>query len=516
MELIGRLIKRAFELRNLPQKVKKANRKPVKEQERVLKKLLIKAQFTIFGEDYNFYKILSSKNIIENFRKNVPIFDYKSMYKRYWYRLLNGESFVCWPSHVKYFALSSGTSEASSKYIPVTRSMIKSIKRASIRQLVSMVNYKFPLEFYNKGMLMIGGSTHLNYNGKYYAGDLSGITANKIPFWFQHWYKPGKTISQSSDWNLKLEEIVNAAPSWDIGVIVGVPAWVQIIFEKIIERYNLKNIHEMWPNLNIYVHSGVSIKPYLKTFNKLFGKKIFYIESYLASEGYIAYKTDPDALGMELITNNGIYFEFVPFTPENFDEEANIRSNASTYWLKEVENNIEYALLISTNAGAWRYLIGDTIIFTDKDKSEIQITGRTKQFLSVCGEHLSLENLSRAVEILQDKLNIEICEFTVFAQPHKNLFEHIWYLGSNDKIDNNLAAKIIDAELSTLNDDYRVERMEAIKLVKVESISCEIFYKFMEKNNKLGGANKFPRVLKGERIQEWQNFLEEQSIKSKN
>ncbi|MBN2747326.1 MAG: GH3 auxin-responsive promoter family protein, partial [Bacteroidales bacterium] len=255
------------------------------------------------------------------------------------------------------------------------------------------------------------------------------------------------------------------------------------------------------------------VKPYVKTFEKLFGKEVFYIESYLASEGYVAYKTRPDATGMEMITDNGIFYEFVPFNNENFDEDGNILPNAKAVWLKDVEEGVEYALLMSTNAGAWRYLIGDTIIFTNKQKAEIQITGRTKQFLSVCGEHLSLDNLSRAVEILQNETDVEICEFTVFAEPWDNLFGHRWFIGTDQPLDSEKAAKILDEALSVLNDDYRVERLEAIRNVAVEVLPCEVFYKYMEKKGKLGSANKFPRVLKGERISDWLNYLKESGSK---
>lgn len=207
-----------------------------------------------------------------DFQKKVPLYDYNSMFRKWWYRALNGEAFVSWPGRVKYFALTSGTSEASSKQIPVTGDMIRAIRRASVRQLVSSVNFDFPIEFYEKGVLMIGGSTHLQYNGTYYEGDLSGISAGNIPFWFQHFYKPGKRISREREWSTKLEEIIKNARDWDIGIIVGVPAWIQIILEKIIDHYKLKTIHDIWPNLSIYVHSGVSFGPYVKSFDRLFGK----------------------------------------------------------------------------------------------------------------------------------------------------------------------------------------------------------------------------------------------------
>jgi len=200
MALLGSIIKRAYQLRNAPEEKKLKTISPVKAQKKQLSKLLRKAQFTAFGEHYKFHQVLSSSNIEKTFKETVPVHNYKSIYKRWWYRSLNGETYVTWPGKVKYFALSSGTSEASSKYIPVTGEMLRGIKRASLRQLVSMVKYDFPLEFYEKGILMIGGSTHLQYNGHYYEGDLSGITAGNIPFWFQHFYKPGRRISRAADW----------------------------------------------------------------------------------------------------------------------------------------------------------------------------------------------------------------------------------------------------------------------------------------------------------------------------
>jgi hypothetical protein len=507
MPILGTIIKKAYELRNLPVEKKKQKLQPIQAQHDVLKKLLRKAQFTAFGEYYDFDSILESKNITEAFKNQVPVFDYNNMYKQWWYRALNGEPYVSWPGKVKYFALSSGTSEASSKHIPVTADMLTAIKRASIRQLVSTSKYNFPVHFYEKGMLMIGGSTHLQYNGTYYAGDLSGITAGSLPFWFQHFYKPGKRISKTAEWATKLNEMVRKAPSWDIGVIVGVPAWVQILLERIIQEYNLKTIHDLWPNLTVYVHSGVSFAPYVKSFEKLFSKPMIYSESYLASEGYIAYQNSLERRTMELIVDNGIYYEFLPFNEENFDEEGNLKDNLTTLKLDEVKENVEYALLLSTNAGAWRYLIGDTIKFTNVSRCEIVITGRTKHYLSMCGEHLSQENMNRAIELLQEEFNIEVREFTVAGIRHGSLFAHHWYLGTDDKIDPKLAIQKIDESLKLLNDDYMVERMEAVKELFIDILPSKVFYDYMKKMGKEGSANKFPRVLKGQRLEDWENYL---------
>lgn len=513
MPIVGSIIKSGIALRNnFPNEILKRrvrSKKPGKIQEKELRKLLKKASDTAFGEKYHFEKIIDSKNLIKDFQEFVPIYDYNSIYQEWWYRCLNGESYVCWPGKVKYFALSSGTSEASSKYIPVTRDMISAIKRTSVRQLLSLVNYDFPPEFYEKPTLMLGGSTHLQYNGTYFAGDLSGITTGNIPFWFQHFYKPGIRISRERDWQTKLEEIIKNAPKWDIGVIIGVPAWFQILLEKIIERYNLNNIHDIWPNLSIFVHGGVAFTPYKGSFEKLIGKPLTYMETYLASEGFLAYQSRPNSCSMELVLDNNIFYEFVPFNGSNFDEDYNIKRDAKTLTLDQVVEGEEYALLISTCAGAWRYLIGDTVKFTSKANNEIIITGRTKQFLNLCGEHMSVENMTQAVKMFEDEMKVSVREFTVAGYKRKggSMFAHKWYLGTDIPVDKKIAAEKIDGYLKDLNDDYRVERLEAIKEVTAEILPVNAFYDWLKKHGKEGGQVKFPRVLKGEKFSDWQEFV---------
>jgi len=507
MPILGSIIKSAIELRSkIP--IEKINNDSLKAQKRSLKKLLRKAQVTAFGEHYDFTSLLKQKNVIKAFQQAVPVHDYNSIFRKWWYRSLNGEPFVCWPDRVKYFALSSGTSEAASKQIPITADMLKAIKKTSTRQIVSLAKYNFPIEFYEKGILMLGGSTHLQYNGTYYEGDLSGITAGNIPFWFQHFYKPGKRISKEREWTTKLEEIVKNAPNWDIGIIVGVPAWLQVLLERIITEYNLKTIHDIWPNLSIYVHGGVSFVPYIKGFEKLLARPLTYIETYLASEGFIAYQSRPDTSAMQLVLDNGLFFEFVPFNEKNFDDTGNMVENPETLIISEVEENVEYALLISTCSGAWRYLIGDTIKFTSKERNEIIITGRTKHFLSLCGEHLSQENMNRAIEMLENDLDIEIREFTVAGIKHDvSMFAHKWFVGTDDVVDKEIVRTKIDENLKILNDDYRVERIAAIKDVIVEILPTKVFYEWMRLKGKEGGSHKFPRVLKNDQINKWEEYL---------
>lgn len=303
----------------------------------------------------------------------------------------------------------------------------------------------------------------MEFNGTYFAGDLSGITAGKLPIWFQRFYKPGKKISRNRNWGEKLDQIVEKAKDWDIGIIVGVPAWLQILIEKIIDRYQVNDIHEIWPNLKIFVHGGVSFEPYRKGFEKLLGKPLIYMETYLASEGFLAFQAFPGRKSMRLVLNNGIFYEFVPFTTDNFDEEGNILKTAKTLKIDEIEEGKDYAILISTCAGAWRYLIGDVIRFVSKVESEIIITGRTKHFLSLCGEHLSVDNMNKAIELVAEEMNLTIKEFTVLGIPYRSLFAHHWYIGTDDEVDMKALRKCLDYYLKKLNDDYAVERKHALK-----------------------------------------------------
>lgn len=498
----------------LPAYIAKALNLPVsdarRQQIKVLKKLLRKARFTQFGQLFKFDEILLSRHPGKKFQQNLPTYDYTKIYNEWWYKTLEGIPDVCWPGVIKFFALSSGTSDASSKYIPITKELIRSNTITGIKQLVSMAKYdKVPASSIGKGWLMIGGSTQLQKEATYYAGDLSGIQQKNLPLWFRTMglYKPGKKIAREKDWSKKLEEVVENAPNWDIGFIVGVPAWLQICLEKIIERYNLNNIHEMWPNLAFYVHGGVAMEPYKKGFVKLLGKPITYIETYLASEGFLAFQSRQETRGMQLVLNNNIFFEFVPFDEKNFDTDGNMVTNPEVYMIHEIEEDKDYSILISTNAGTWRYAIGDTVKLIDKARNEIIITGRTKHFLSLVGEHLSVDNMNRAIELASEEMNVSIPEFTVAGVPYGNFFAHQWYIATDDKVDALKFAALLDEKIKSINDDYEVERMHALQAVIVTVLPEKTFMDFLKSKGKLGGQNKFPRVLKGKVFEEWKSFI---------
>jgi hypothetical protein len=510
MAIIGTLLKKGIRIREM---MDQEYSSPFDLQKKELKELLIEADQTEFGKHYNFADILKefrkgNKSFYHAFCERVPVHSYNKIYNEWWKLELQGGKNICWPGRVKYFALSSGTSEASSKHIPVTKDMTKAIQKTSIRQILTLSKYDLPDDFFTSGILMLGGSTHLNKIGNYFEGDLSGIQAAKLPFWFQHFYKPGKRIAKTRNWEAKLDEITQKAHEWDIGIIVGVPAWLQILMEKIIDHYKVKHIHEIWPNLKVYVHGGVSFDPYRKGFEKLLGKPIHYIETYLASEGFIAFQAYPNRRSMRLVLNNGMFYEFIPFTDGNFDENGEVKPNVKPLMIDEVEEGKEYAILLSTCSGAWRYLIGDVIKFVSLEESEIVITGRTKHFLSLCGEHLSVDNMNKAIELASNELNIDVPEFTVAGIPHGSLFAHHWFVGTDDRVDNQVLREKIDAHLKVLNDDYAVERSAALRDVYVDVLPVNTFYEWMKSKGKVGGQNKFPRVMKRSQLEDWQAFIE--------
>ncbi len=504
MPLLGRLIKRVITLKaRMPQ----PRLAPIDYQRNEMRYLLKSAKFTDFGNHYDFSSILNSRDLVKSFRERVPAFDYDSLYEGWWHRLKTDKD-VCWPGLIPYFAMSSGTSGAPSKYIPVSHEMVKAIRKAGIKQIYALAAYNLPPAMFRKGILILGGSTHLKQEGHFMEGDLSGISVGRIPGWFQHYYKPGPEISAEKDWHKKLDEITRKAPEWDIGIVCGIPSWVQIMMEKIVTHYKVKTIHDIWPNFSVYIHGGVNFGPYRKTFRQLMERPVTTIETYISSEGYIAFQHRPDA-NMTMLLNNGIFYEFVPFNKQNFPD-GNMVEYPEALAIDEVREGIQYALLLSTCAGTWRYLLGDVIQFTDASKQEIIITGRTKHFLNLCGEHLSVSNMSEAVQVLEERLDIRIPEFTVAGVPHEGLFAHRWFIGCDSEVDAEALLVPLDETLKQLNDDYRIERGAALKDIQVEVVPVKTFYEWMEKRGKLGSQNKVPRVLQSSQLQDWEEFLQEE------
>lgn len=476
-------------------------------QQLVLQKLLEKAKSTDFGMYYQFKDILRHSDKIRAFQQSVPVTDYNLLFDEWWSKSLDGQKNVCWPGSVDFFALTSGTSAASSKQIPITSEMLQSIVRTSTQQFLSVADYTLPTSFYGKSVLMLGGSTDLKRVGNHLEGDLSGILASRLPLWFSTFYKPGKKIAFEKDWDKKLNAIAHKAPKWDVGIIAGVPSWIQLLFNRIVQYHNVNTIHEIWPNLQFYIHGGVYFEPYKKGFSGYLKEDIHYQETYLASEGFFAFQNGLRTKGMQLVLNNGIFYEFIPFNQENFNTDGSLKQNCKAYSLEDVRMEEEYALVVSTNAGAWRYLIGDTVKFTSLANYEIEITGRIRHFLSLCGEHLSIDNMNKAIQQLSLEFEIDILEFTVAGIVADDVFAHKWFVGINKKVDRTSLQLRLDQLLMELNDDYRTERQFALKLMSVKLVPNELFYDWMKLKGKEGGQHKFPRVLTTQQLKEWEEFL---------
>jgi hypothetical protein len=506
MPIFGNIIKRGLRLgARIDRTVQQIH--PVQHQRRTLKRLLKKAHPTAFGQYYDFKSILKSENIIRAFQEKVPIHSYDEMEDRWWHMSLNNVENVSWKGKVKYFALSSGTSGAPSKHLPVTEDMLKSMRRAGLRMFFALTNFDLDPELFTKPMLMLGGTSALQHQGGYYVGDLSGINASKPPFWLRPYYKPGTKISRIDDWNARIEEIVKKAPEWDIGFIVGIPSWLQLMIERIIEYHQVDTIHDIWPNLKVFVHGGIHFEPYKKGFEKLTAKPLIYMDSYLASEGFIAFQNRPETRAMKMLLGNGIFYEFVPFNEENFDADGQIRENPTSLSIDLVEEGVDYALILSSCAGAWRYIIGDTVRFTDKARSEIIITGRTKHYLSICGEHLSIDNMNQGIQAVEEELSLGIREFTVSAIESGNFFAHKWYIGCDKPVDKEKLKAVLDDKLKEVNADYKTERGSVLQDIQIELIPTALFYLYQKLHGKLGGQNKFPRVMKAERFAKWEAFV---------
>ncbi|MDO1512791.1 GH3 auxin-responsive promoter family protein [Maribacter confluentis] len=507
MNIIGNFIKGVI---NVTDKITGEDN-PVLDQQQVLKTLLETAKDTAFGKAYKFDEILNDEHMQQTFKNRVPYFDYNQINDQWWQKLHEGQTDVTWPGSPDYFALSSGTTGKSSKRIPVTNEMIDAIRQAGIKQVLALSNFDLPADFFETGILMLGSSTDLVEHNDHLEGEISGISASNIPSWFSGYYKPGKEIAQIDDWDERVAKIAEKAADWDIGALSGIPSWIELMLKEVIKKHKLNNIHEIWPNLKVYTSGGVAFGPYEKSFNALMGKPVTVIDTYLASEGFIAFQARPETDAMKLVTDNGIYFEFVPFDPDYILEDGSLAQDAPSLSLSEVRTGQNYVLIISTVSGAWRYLIGDTIEFTDVERAEIKITGRTKFFLNTVGSQLSVNKLDDALQEVMHTFDIEIPEYTLCAKKYKDGFYHTWYLGTTATIDPKKVAKKLDDSLKEANKNYTVARSKALKGVKVFMVEPEIFYEWNDANKKKGGQVKMERVMNEEKFAQWEDFVDKQS-----
>ncbi len=506
MAVLGNIIKAALEITDkvMP------DVSPESSQKDIVRMLLERGASTEFGRHYKFSEILKEQDVAKAFAGQVPYHDYDAMHSRWWKKQMEkGAADVSWPGKVSYYALSAGTTGKESKRIPVTEDMLEAIRKTSLYQILATSNFDFPAEFFQKEIMMLGSSTELTKAGNHLEGEISGIAAGNIPSWFERFYRPGKQIASLSDWDERVMAIAKKAKEWDIGAMAGIPSWNELMLKRVIEYNKIRNIHEIWPNLRVFASGGVAFDPYRKSFEKLLGKPITFLDTYLASEGFLAYQSRPnDDMAMTLSTNSGIYFEFVPFAETNVDDKGRVVESAPSLSLAEVENDKDYVLIISTVAGAWRYMIGDTIRFTDKDRAEIIITGRTKHFLNVVGSQLSVIQMNQAMKEMEKTFGLQIPEFTVAAIREGEDYIHHWYLGAEGTADERELTKALDQSLKAINKAYNMARSKALKDIRVTIKKPDTFYSWIEKQQSKGGQVKVPRVMSEQQFRNWKQFAD--------
>lgn len=465
---------------------------PVDVQNEWFYNLINSAKDTEWGLKYDYKSIKT----IDDFKNRVPINTYDDL-KPYIDRLRKGEQNILWNSNIKWFAKSSGTTNDKSKFIPVSVEALEECHFKGGKDMLSIYCNNNPNThiFDGKGLAM-GGSHKISEinNELYYDGDLSAILMHNLPFWAEFCRVPNMEIALMHEWESKIEKMANATIKSDVTNLSGVPSWVLLLIKNILDKTKKTNILEVWPNLEVFFHGGVNFNPYKKQFQKIIpSDDMIYFETYNASEGFFGIQDSMNSNDMLLMLDYGIYYEFMPL--ENLHDE-----NPKTLSLEEVDTKTNYALIISTNAGLWRYLIGDTIKFTNLNPFKIQITGRTKNFINAFGEELIIDNAEKALKIACNKTNAIVSEYTA-APKYSNDKEtgaHEWLIEFEYPPDNiESFTDIFDNALKSLNSDYEAKRYKNMILNKplIRVVPKNTFYNWMKKRGKLGGQNKVPRLL---------------------
>jgi phenylacetate-coenzyme A ligase PaaK-like adenylate-forming protein len=471
---------------------------PHKTQEKVFKKLLSKGRKTAFGKDHNFDKISN----YEDFKKQVKVTDYEGL-RKYVDRIVAGESDVLWTGKPLYFAKTSGTTSGA-KYIPITKDSMPTHIKAAKNAMLFYIVEKNDASFVNGKMIFLQGSPVLQDKNGVKLGRLSGIAAHYVPNYLLKNRLPSWKTNCIEDWDTKVNAIVEETLNEDMSVISGIPSWVQMYFEKLIEKTG-KSVSELFPNFNFFIYGGVNFEPYKNKFESLIGKKIDYIELYPASEGFIAYQDSQTEKGMLLQLDSGIFYEFIPAT-EFFDE------NPTRISLKDVKIGVNYVIILNTTAGLWGYNIGDTVEFTSTKPYRIKVTGRIKHFISAFGEHVIGKEVEKALNDAILGTAINISEFTVAPQvnPKNGLPYHEWFIEFENEPENldDLASKI-DASMQNQNIYYLdLIKGKVLRPLIIRKVKKGGFHEYMKSIGKFGGQNKIPQLSDNRKIADvLDNFL---------
>ena len=488
MSLLNVVIVNLMKLRK--KRIQKFIEQPFKTQENTLKHLVSAATNTEFGKKHFF----SSIQNIKDFKENVPLHSYEDLFP--WIeRNLKGEQNLLWPSEIIWFAKSSGTSNDKSKYIPVSKEALYHCHYKAGKDILSFHCNQFKnSKIFTGRSLTLGGSRSINkLNNKSYIGDLSAILIDNLPYWVTRMRSPKKEIAFLGEWELKIDQMAEETIPQNITSISGVPSWTMVFFNKVLEKTGKKNIEEVWPNLEMFMHGGIKLQPFKNQLDVFFpSKKLKCIEIYNASEGFFGIQPEHHTNDFLLMLDYGIYYEFIPL--EELEKE-----NPKTIELKEVVTNKTYALVISTNAGLWRYQLGDTIKFTSTQPYRFVIEGRTQQFINVFGEELMVNNADKALAIAAEKCNTKVLEYTaapIFFK-EKESGAHEWIIEFENIPDDLVKFNYcLDNALKSLNSDYETKRYQNMILREPQIIPIKkgTFYLWLKSKNKLGGQNKIPRL----------------------
>lgn len=460
-------------------------------QQEIFKYLIQEARSTEFGRKYDFKNI----HTYQDFKNNVPIHSYNEAYP-YIKRLMEGEQNILWPNEIKWFAKSSGTTSTRSKFIPVSPEALEDCHFKGGKDLISLYvnNYPDTKIFTGKG-LGIGGSHQINEydpDADSYYGDVSAVIMQNLPLWAQFIRIPKLEIALMDNWEEKIEKMAKVTVDENVTNLSGVPTWTVLLIQHILELKGKTDIKEVWPNLEAFFHGAVAFTPYRPLFNKLISDPMNYVEIYNASEGFFGIQDQTDSTEMLLMLDYGIFYEFIPFDQINTE-------NPQTLTLDQVEKDKIYAMIISTNAGLWRYSIGDTIKFTSVNPYRIKIAGRTKHFINAFGEEVMVENAESAISYACQETGAIIDNFTaapVYLEKGKR-GGHEWIIEFVKEPDDlQHFTDLLDKKLREVNSDYDAKRQKDLALVapKIHSVSKGTFYKWMKKRGKLGGQNKVPRL----------------------
>lgn len=510
MTLIGKLIKTGIDL---SYKLSLESDPADQLQEGQLVNLLYTARNTAFGKYYGFTEILESNDPMKAFKQSVPVHNYEAIYEGWW-RQQQKLPDISWPGKPRIFARSSGTTGKTSKYIPITEDFLGSMRSVGRSMIRSLPRFDFSEELFESEILMLSSSAGLDMHASgFREGEISGINVSNFPDWYDIFYRPGKEIASISNWDNRIQRIAEEAPGWNIGAIAGIPSWVLLMLRKVVEVNQLETIHDIWPNLSVFASGGVAFETYRKDFESLCSKPLVIMDTYLASEGFIAYTARPDTMSMELAIDHGYFYEFIPFDERGVDQRGNVLENPVSLAIDEVEVGEEYVLVLSTCAGAWRYIIGDVIRFVNLDPPEIVITGRTKFFLNVVGSQLSEEKMDAAIIGISEEYGISINEYMVAAVKNEaGDYDHQWVLVTDELVDLNSVSQRLDQLLKDANRNYAVARSKALKGVKVSTMKKADYTDYLEKTKRKGDQTKTPKVMSAEEIQAVIEFSGRRSV----